>query len=112
MNVSPSVIGRVLLAAIFVVTAIMSLTSAAAFSKMSSMIASVGLPFPAVLALVALTVKLVAGTSLALGYRVKWASIALIAFLVVATALFHSSADELTTALRNAAIVGGLLLLL
>lgn len=112
MKLDLPALARVLLASIFVVTSLMSLTSATAFSKFSGMIASKGIPFPAVVALVALLVKLVAGTSLAVGYQVKWAAMALIAFLVVATALFHTTADELTTALRNGAIIGGLVLLL
>jgi len=112
MQLNSPALARVLIAAVFVVTALKSLTSAGAFSKFSGMIASKGIPFPAVVAVAALVVKLVAGTSLAVGYQVKWAAMALIAFLVVATALFHTTPDELTTALRNIAIIGGLVLLL
>ena len=104
-------LARFMLALVFVITATKSLVTPGGFQGFKSMVAKGGFPFPAVMAAIALGVKLVAGSALAVGYQTKWATRALIIFLVIATAVYHSSLGELTTALRNVAIIGGLLLL-
>lgn len=101
---------RLLLATLFVVTAAQSLLTPGGFAAFTAMVAKGGFPAPALLAAVALGIKLVAGTALAIGWRTRLAARALVAFLVIATVVYHSSAGELTTALRNIAIMGGLLL--
>ena len=103
-------LARVMLASIFVITATKSLVTPGGFQGFQGMVAKGGFPFPALMAAIALGVKLVAGTALAVGYQTKWAARALFLFLAIATAVYHSTLGELTTALRNVAIMGGLLL--
>lgn len=105
-----STLARLSLAAIFVVTATKTLLTPGGFQNFQAMVAKGGIPFPALIAVIALGVKIIAGTALALDYETKWASRALIMFLAIATVLYHSSLGELNTALRNVAIMGGLLL--
>jgi len=107
--------GRVLLAAIFVCSGLMKLAGPAATA---AYIAAQGLPIPMALAVGAGILGFVAGMLLLTGYRVEWAALALAAYLVVVTPIFHNPiglADEEAQlqcihALKNLAIVGGLLL--
>lgn len=104
-------LSRVMIASLFIVTSAKSLLTAGGFAAFTAVVAKGGLPAPALFAAVALGVKLGAGVALAVGYRTRLAARALVAFLAIATVVYHSSAGELTTALRNVAIAGGLLLL-
>jgi len=103
-------LARVMLASVFVITSTKSLVTPGGFEGFQAMVAKGGFPFPALMAVIALGVKLVAGSALAFGYQTKWAVRVLILFLAIATAVYHSSSGELTNALRNVAIMGGLLL--
>lgn len=104
-------LSRLMIASLFIVTSAKSLLTAGGFATFTAVVAKGGFPAPALFAALALGVKLVGGIALAVGYRTRLAARALLAFLVVATAVYHSSAGELNTALRNIAIAGGLLLL-
>ena len=110
----PLLIARVLLALMFV---------AAGFSKLSGLqgtagyIASVGLPAPMLLAVAAGLLELVAGVLIIVGWQARWAGLALAAFTLVATLLFHNfwamPADKQMMQqlmfMKNLSIVGGLL---
>ena len=105
-----SVIGRVLLALMFVM---------AGFSKLGNIggtaayIASGGLPMLAVL--VGL-LELIAGLALAVGYKARWAALALGIFTLLASALFHQfwavPADKAMVQqllfMKNLAVAGGM----
>ncbi len=79
-------------------------------------IAEIGLPFPALLAVVAGLVELVCGALLALGRRSEWAAAGLLLFLVPVTLLMENplraDADFGTVIdfLKNLAIMAGLLM--
>ena len=89
------------------------------FESVAGWMAGVGLPIPRVLLALALTLEIVAGALLILGVKVRWAALALAAFLVPTTMIFHAfwAADaaqyqeQLTAFLKNLAILGATLAL-
>jgi putative oxidoreductase len=104
---------RIALAAIFIVSGLGTLagpTGTAAY------IASKGLPLPMVAAIAAGILELVGGLMLLIGLRARTAALALAAFLLPATILFHSPLGltgmeaqmQLIHVLKNLAIMGGL----
>ncbi len=110
-----ALIGRVLLALVFLLSGIGKLRG---FDGTMAYISSVGLPLAGVLAALALALEIVAGVALILGYRTRWAALALAAFTLVAAFLFHNfwSMPEQAQVmqqimfLKNLAIAGGLLM--
>lgn len=89
------------------------------FESVAGWMAGTGLPIPHVLLALALTLEIVAGALLILGVKVRWAALALAAFLVPTTTIFHAfwAADaaqyqeQLTAFLKNLAILGATLVL-
>jgi len=110
-----AVAGRVLLALIFIVAGYGKLTGLAGTA---GYIASKGLPLPAVLALGAGVLELVGGIALAVGFKARWAALALAVFTLVASVIFHNywalpAEQQMVQQLmfmKNIAITGGLLL--
>ena len=111
----PVVIARILLALMFVLAGFGKLTG---LEGTAGYIASKGLPAPMLLAVVAGVVELVAGVLLIIGWQARWAALALAAFTVVASVIFHNfwampAAQQMTQQLmfmKNIGVVGGLLL--
>jgi putative oxidoreductase len=111
----PVVIARILLALMFVLAGFGKLTG---LEGTAGYIASKGLPLPMVLAVAAGVVELVAGLLLIIGWQARWAALALAAFTLVASVIFHNywampAAQQMTQQLmfmKNMAVVGGLLL--
>jgi putative oxidoreductase len=103
------VIGRTLLALIFIIAGwgkFMGLAGTAGY------IASVGLPFPMVLAVAAVAIELIGGIALLVGFHARLAAWILIVFTALATVFFHAAwSDPLQQgmALKNLAMIGGLL---
>ena len=109
-----SIVGRVGLAAIFLWSG---------YGKLVHMDGSVGymkaygLPAAELLIWPALVVELVAGAMLAVGFRARWAALALALFTVPAMFIFHAywsvPADQVLNQqihfMKNLAIIGGLL---
>jgi putative oxidoreductase len=109
------VVARVLLALMFIL---------AGFSKFGALagtagyIASKGLPLPAVLALLTAAFEVVAGVALAIGFKARWAALALAVFTVLASVLFHNfwamTAEQQYVQqlmfMKNLAVTGGLLM--
>src|SRR5215216_2850136 len=77
--------GRVLLALLFVSSAVAKMVR---FDDVRSTIASLGLSATSLLLTSAIVIELVGGVTIGLGYRVRWAAAALIAYLAVATLFF------------------------
>jgi putative oxidoreductase len=108
-----SLVGRLLLALLFVPAGI---TKISGFEGTAGYIASVGLPLPQLGAILAIVVEIGAGLALALGWRTRWAALILAVFTVVATFLFHNfwamPADKAFLQqlmfFKNIAVVGGL----
>ena len=106
--------GRVLLALMFLM---------AGFSKLGGLegtagyIASKGLPMPQLLAIGAAVLELVAAALLIVGWQARWAALALAAFTLLASVLFHNfwampEAQKMMQQqafMKNLAAIGGLL---
>jgi putative oxidoreductase len=112
----PLLVGRVLLALMFVTAGFSKLT---ALEGTAGYIGSVGLPAPMLLAVAAGVVELVAGVLIIVGCQARWAALALAAFTVVASVLFHNywamPADKAFMQqlmfMKNLSVTGGLLVL-
>ena len=110
-------VGRVLLALIFVTSGYGKL---AGLEGTAGYIASAGLPWPTALAAAAGLFELLAGLALVVGFKARWAALALGAFTLLATLLFHAywaaPADQQFVQqlmfMKNLAVVGGLLILI
>ncbi len=108
--------GRVLLGSLFLPAGIGKLTG---FAGTVGYIASVGLPLPAVGAVLALVVEIVGGIALIAGFGTRIAALVLAAFTLVASFFFHAfwavPADQAFMVqllfFKNVAVVGGLLAL-
>ena len=108
--------GRVLLASLFLPAGISKLTG---FAGTVGYIASVGLPLPAVGAVLALVVEIVGGLALIAGFGTRIAALVLALFTLVASFFFHAfwavPADQAFMVqllfFKNVAVVGGLLTL-
>lgn len=106
--------GRSALALIFIVSGLGKLADPAATG---AYIASKGLPLATLLAVLAGALELAGGLSVALGARARWGALALAAFLVPVTIIFHNPAGlegmaaqmEMVQVFKNLAILGGLL---
>ncbi|RMF57336.1 MAG: DoxX family membrane protein [Bacteroidetes bacterium] len=108
-------LARLLLAMIFLVTGTMKLVD---FGHTVGTLASMGLPFPTLLALGAIVTEIGGGACLLFNVKGRWAALVLILFLIPATLLFHvpglndpvQAEMQLIQVLKNLAIMGGLLM--
>ncbi len=123
MNAALAVLGRFLLSAIFFVSAWRKLddpsgvaqriAEATARAAWVPDAVAVGVRDAApVLAWAAIAFELIGGFCLATGWRREFGAMLLIVFLVPTTLLFHPPGDpaQLTQFLKNAGLIGGLLL--
>lgn len=109
-------LGRVALGALFFIS---GLAKIGRFAGVAGYMASKGLPAAEFLLTATIALEVGAGLALAVGWRVRYAAWALIAFTALATVFFHAfwSAEasayqnQLNHFLKNIAIMGGLLLL-
>ena len=101
--------GRILLAAIFILSGIRKVADPA---SALGYISSVGLPFPEVGLGIAILVEIVGGIALILGYRTKLVATALALFSVATAVFFHSALGDQNQFIhffKNIAMAGGLL---
>jgi putative oxidoreductase len=106
---SAPLIGRVLIAAIFLISGFGKVADPA---STKAFIAAVGLPLPAISYLLAVFVEIVGGALLVIGYRTRLAAVVLAIFAIVTAATFHrnlADADQMVHFLKNLAVAGGLL---
>jgi putative oxidoreductase len=108
-----TVVARLLLAAMFVLSGISKfgdLTGTAGY------IASGGLPFPMVLAVLVGLLELIGGLALVVGFQARWAALALGVFTLLASVFFHQfwavpAAQQMVQQLlfmKNMAVAGGM----
>ncbi|PKO82311.1 MAG: DoxX family protein [Betaproteobacteria bacterium HGW-Betaproteobacteria-13] len=108
-----SLVGRLLLAALFLPAGIGKLTG---FSGTVGYISSVGLPLPELAAALALVVEIVGGLALIAGFGTRLAALALGVFTLVASFFFHNywgvaAEQQFVQQLlffKNVAVAGGL----
>lgn len=114
VNISTStayaaVAGRVLLAAIFLLSGVSKVTDPA---SALGYIGSVGLPFPKLALGIAILVEIVGGLALIVGYRTKLVATALALFSIATAVFFHSALGDQNQFIhffKNIAMAGGLL---
>ncbi len=112
MQTKGVVVGRVLLGLLFLVSGVGMFMAEGGPASMAGFYTMVGLPMAGVLVWLVATLKVVAGGMLIIGRNVGCAAGALAAFTLLATLLAHRDiADpmQLTNALKNLAIIGGML---
>ena len=105
--------GRILLALMFVMSGFGKLGNVAGTA---GYIASGGLPFPSLLAVLVGLLELFGGLALAAGFKARWAALALGVFTVLASVLFHqfwavAPEQQMVQQLmfmKNLAIAGGM----
>jgi putative oxidoreductase len=120
MNTNPNdaaaLVGRILLAAIFVISGFAKITG---FDGTVGYIGSKGLPMPQVLAALTIALELGGGLLLMLGYKARWVAIVFFLWLIPTTFIFHKfwgidaaqAQAQMTNFLKNVSIMGGMLLL-
>lgn len=102
-------VGRILLAAIFVLSGFGKLFAPEATQ---GYIAHAGLPFPQLAYLAAVVIEIGGGVLLAVGYKTRLAAMVLAVFTLAAGLIFHNAIgdqNQLIHLLKNLAIAGGLL---
>jgi putative oxidoreductase len=110
-----NLVARILLGIVFLASGSMKI---AAWSAVVGMAAAKGLPFPALSISLAAAIEIAGAVMLFLGYRARFAAIALFVFLIPTTLLFHNfwaahgveQQMQMVNFLKNLAIMGGLLL--
>jgi len=116
MNNALNLIGRILLAALFLPAGLSKLSG---FEGTVGYIASVGLPLPAVGAAAALAVEILGSVALIVGFQTRIAAAVLAVFTLTASVFFHAfwaAAPEQAFVqqllfFKNVGVVGGLLVL-
>ncbi|MGW8466325.1 DoxX family protein [Pseudomonas sp. CLCA07] len=106
---SASLIGRILLSAIFILSGFSKL---AAPAMMVGYISSVGLPFPQLALALAIIVEIGGGLALIAGYRTRTVAAVLALFSVFTALAFHSALadqNQFIHFFKNIAMAGGLL---
>lgn len=109
-----TLIGRILLAAIFVLSGINKITG---FAGTAEEMSAHGLPYSEPLLVLTIVVELGAGLLLVLGWLTRWAAWALIVFVVIVTAVYHPFWTfpedqvrlQMIMFMKNLAMIGGLL---
>lgn len=111
------VVGRILLALMFVLSGFDKLTNVQGTAGYIA--GAAGLPMPAALAVLAGLLELVGGLAIITGFWARWAALALAVFTLVASFLFHPfwsvPADQQFMQqllfMKNLAVTGGMLIL-
>ncbi|EJM64946.1 DoxX family protein [Pseudomonas sp. GM55] len=106
---SASLIGRVLLSAIFILSGFSKL---AAPAMMVGYISSVGLPLPQLALVLAIVVEIGGGLALIAGYRTRTVAAVLAVFSVFTALAFHNALGDQNQFIhffKNIAMAGGLL---
>lgn len=110
-----ALVGRILLAVMFITSGFGKIGG---FEDTVGYIASKGLPLPQVGAIIAIVVELGGGILLAIGYKARWAALALAVFTIVAAIFFHNywaaeAAEKMGQQInfwKNVSITGGMLM--
>ena len=111
-----SLVGRILLAVLFLPAGISKISG---FTGTVAYIASKGVPMPEIAAIIAIIIEVVGGVALIIGFKTRWAALALAVFTLVATIMFHNywampAEQQMMQKLmfmKNFAVIGGLLTL-
>ena len=111
-----ALLGRILLAGLFVVSGFGKITG---FEGTAGYIAAKGLPLPQVLTAIAIVIEIGGAAAIVAGWKTRWAALALAVYVIVITPVFHNywaappaeMMEQQINFLKNASILGGMLLL-
>ena len=111
---SAALVGRILLAVIFIMSGFGKITG---YDGTAGYMASKGLPMVSVLLPLTILTELGGGILLAIGYKARWAALALAGFTILAALIFHDfwaveaaqKMGQQINFMKNIAITGGLL---
>lgn len=106
-------LARFLVALIFIMSGTGKLFG---FAQTAAMMEGVGFPAPSFFLVGAILLEIIGGILLLVGYKARWASLALVVFLVPATLIFHAAnltdptqgQQQMIEVLKNLAILGAL----
>jgi len=110
-----ALVGRILLAYLFIKS---GWGKIGGFEQTAAMMASKGVPLAQLALVVTIAVELVAGLMLVIGYKARWAALAIALWLIPVTFMFHGywnvPADQVMNQtnhfFKNVAIFGGMLM--
>ena len=108
-------VGRILLAAIFISSGIGKITG---YDGTAAYMASKGLPMVGVLLPLTILAEVGGGIALAVGFKARWAALALAGFTLLAAIIFHNywaveaaqKMGQQINFMKNITIVGGMLM--
>ncbi|HTP48968.1 MAG TPA: DoxX family protein [Casimicrobiaceae bacterium] len=111
-----ALLGRMLMATLFVVSGFGKIPG---FEGTVGYISHAGLPFPQLLAALAILFELGGGIAIAIGWKTRLAALALALFMVVITPIFHRfwglppevAMQQQIHFMKNVAVLGGILVL-
>jgi putative oxidoreductase len=111
-----ALLGRMLMAILFVVSGFGKIPG---FEGTVGYISNQGLPFPQLLAALAILFELGGGIAIAIGWKTRLAALALALFMIVITPVFHRfwglpaalAMQQQIHFMKNVAVLGGILLL-
>lgn len=114
MNTYLQPLSRVLLAILFIFSGFGKIPG---FAMVSGMMEQKGFPAAGLFLAIAVVIELMGGLLLLIGYKTRFAALALVIFMIPTTVIFHMAAIDGTQAgqmeviatLKNLAIIGGLL---
>ncbi len=109
-------LARLLIGGVFLATGVMKLTD---ISQFAGYLATMGLPAPQAMALLAALVEFIGGLAIVLGLQLRLAALVLIAFTIVATFMAHAFwtypaaewQNQYNHFIKNVMVVGGLIAL-
>jgi putative oxidoreductase len=108
-------VGRILLAAIFIISGAMKIQG---FDGVVGAIASKGLPMPQVAAVLTIILELGGGLMIAVGFKARWTAVVFVVWLIPRPSSSTSSGgstprrqNQMNNFLKNVSIMGGMLLL-
>ncbi|MEO8752892.1 MAG: DoxX family protein [Casimicrobiaceae bacterium] len=108
-----ALVARILLTVMFIISGFGKITG---FEGTVGAIASKGLPVPQLMAVGAIVVELGAGLLVLVGYKARWAALAIFLFLIPTTLLFHNywatpqDQAQYINFMKNVTIMGGMLM--
>ena len=110
-----ALVARILLAIIFIKS---GWGKIGGFEQTAGYMASKGLPMAQVLLVITILIELAAGILLVVGYKARWAALAIFLWLIPVTFVFHAFwavpaeqvQNQMNHFLKNVAIMGGMLM--
>ena len=111
MNNLAALAGRILIAAIFVISGAGKVMD---YSGTLGYMTKAGLPFPEVLLFASVIIEIGCGLALVVGWKTRWAAAALFLWMIPVTWVFHNPVggqEQMIHFMKNLAIMGGLLVL-